>query len=256
MILVVTVTGFGVVSMYIRGLCQILERLGPKRIETALGKRHSNSLLPHIFLNGHFWFVSFPSLNSPLFKMWGKCFEFVCPWHPLFIATWQLLTYVSKIAWLHPIVHCLVDRNILLCAKLKTETHITGHMQWCNLTCFFQPKQPWVGWNKHTTQLYLEDQSMTCNWLNDHGNGKSQDHTPSNPPSQLWKKSLFSLPLTPSKWPFLGLSMGVILTTYKSWDDPPSIQYTLENYWLEPEHTLLKRYIWTIHLDLLWVDPT
>ena len=27
---------------------------------------------------------------------------------------------------------------------------------------------------------------------------------------------------TPSKWPFCGLKMGVILTTYKSWDDPPS----------------------------------
>ena len=26
---------------------------------------------------------------------------------------------------------------------------------------------------------------------------------------------------SPSKRPFCGLQMGVILTTYKSWDDPP-----------------------------------
>ncbi len=29
-----------------------------------------------------------------------------------------------------------------------------------------------------------------------------------------------------SKWPFHGLKMGVALTTYKSWDDPPSSEFT------------------------------
>ena len=34
---------------------------------------------------------------------------------------------------------------------------------------------------------------------------------------------------SPYKLPFHGLYMGVILTTYKSWDDPPSSLYFLSH---------------------------
>ena len=43
---------------------------------------------------------------------------------------------------------------------------------------------------------------------------------------------------TPSKWPnsLHGLYMGVILTTYKSWDDPPSTgQLQLGGVFLHPK---------------------
>ena len=72
-------------------------------------------------------------------------------------------------------------------------------------------------WNliKFTGFSYRYDM-QTCGW-------KSMEtyRNSTNPPT--WRIILrIGLWGFPSKWPVYGLSMGVILTTYKSWDDPPS----------------------------------